>query len=283
ALHRGSGARRGRCRPLPRGAEEESCIRPGAVADVRGRLVLDALRMSDDRRDTETLSRLGYAQELLRGMGGFSSFALSFSIISVLTGIVTTYDVAIGGGGPGGLGIGWPLVSVGTLVVALAMAELASAFPTAGALYHWSAILGGPGWGWFTAMTNLTGQVAIVAAIDLGCAKTLVATAGWSDSKVLVTYLAIVAMHGALNVISVRLVGWLNDFSATVHIVGVLVLVGALVMAKSQPLSFLGHVTTARPDGNAFLGFVNALALGMYTFTGYDASAHVSEETHDAS
>jgi amino acid transporter len=239
--------------------------------------------MNRDQRDTETLSRLGYAQELLRGMGGFSSFALSFSIISVLTGIVTTFDVAIGGGGPGALGLGWPLVSIGTLVVALAMAELASAFPTAGALYHWSALLGGPGWGWFTAMTNLTGQVAIVAAIDLGCAKTLVATAGWADSRILTTYLVIVGIHGVLNVASVKIVGWLNDFSATVHVIGVIVLVGALALAKAQPLSFLGHIKTTRSDGITALGFVNALALGMYTFTGYDASAHVSEETHDAS
>ena len=72
-------------------------------------------------------------------MGGFSSFALSFSIISVLTGITTTYGVALAGGGPAALGIGWPIVCVGTLVVALAMGELASAFPTAGALYHWSS------------------------------------------------------------------------------------------------------------------------------------------------
>src|SRR2546427_6878751 len=87
--------------------------------------------------DAHLLSKLGYAQELLRAMGGFSSFALSFSIISVLTGIVTTYGLAIAGGGPAALGIGWPLVCVGTLFVALAMGELASAFPTAGALYHW--------------------------------------------------------------------------------------------------------------------------------------------------
>src|SRR3984885_12641497 len=110
--------------------------------------------------DAKALSRLGYAQELLRAMGGFSSFALSFSIISVLTGITTTYGVALAGGGPAALGLGWPIVSAGTLVVALAMAELASAFPTAGALYHWAAVLGGPGAGWFTAMLNLVGQIA---------------------------------------------------------------------------------------------------------------------------
>src|ERR1700683_3330838 len=122
-------------------------------------------------RDAVELARFGYAQELLRRLGGFSSFAIGFSVISVLTGVTSTFGEALGAGGPGGLGLGWPLVAAGTIVVALAMAELASAFPTAGALYHWSALLGGPAWGWATAMLNLAGQVAIVAAIDLACAQ----------------------------------------------------------------------------------------------------------------
>src|SRR5580658_7905764 len=176
--------------------------------------------------DAEALSRLGYAQELLRSMGGFSSFALSFSIISILTGIVTTYDVAITGGGPAALGLGWPLVCCGTLLVALAMAELASAFPTAGAMYHWAAILGGPGWGWFTASMNLVGQVAIVAAIDLGCAQQAVAMLGLPEKATFAVFVAIALSHGALNLIWVKLVAWLNDFSATVHLLGVAILLG---------------------------------------------------------
>ncbi len=220
-------------------------------------------------------------------MGGFSSFALSFSIISVLTGIVTTYDLAIGNGGPAALGVGWPLVSAGTLLVACALGELASAFPTAGALYHWSALLGGPGWGWFVAMMNIVGQLAIVAAIDLGCAQNGVATLGLRPEVVSVAvpcvFAFIVASHGVLNLFSVRVVAWLNDFSATVHIVGVAVLCGILyLVGRAHPFGF-AFVTgfTTRPDGNYSLGFVNALLLGMWTFTGFDASAHASEETHD--
>src|ERR1700683_3673535 len=129
-------------------------------------------------RDAVELARFGYAQELLRRLGGFSSFAIGFSVISVLTGVTSTFGEALGAGGPAGLGLGWPLVAAGTLLVALAMGELASAFPTAGALYHWAAWLGGPGWGWFTAMMNLVGQLAIVAAIDLGCAQMAAATLG---------------------------------------------------------------------------------------------------------
>jgi len=216
-------------------------------------------------------------------MGGFSSFALSFSIISVLTGIVTTYGVAIAGAGPAALGLGWPLVSAGTLFVAMAMGELASAFPTAGALYHWAAWLGGAGWGWFTAMMNLVGQLAIVAAIDLGCAITLGATLGLPSSANLPLLVVILISHAALNVWSVRLVAILNDLSATVHVVGVCVLVGLLfALGRAHPVAWLADTSfTAREDGVYGLGFLKALMLGMWTFTGYDASAHVSEETHD--
>jgi amino acid transporter len=237
-----------------------------------------------DAGDAGQLGRLGYAQELLRRMGGFSSFAVSFSIISVLTGCITAYADAIGPGGPAALGLGWPLVSAGTIVVALAMAELASAFPTAGALYHWSALLGGAGLGWLTAATNLIGQVAIVAAIDFGCASELAATLGLPGRRAPFFLLAaILASHALANAFSVRLVAWLIVFSATVHILGVVIVVGALlVFGRAQPVSFLAHTGfTTRADGSLTLGFANGLVLSMFTFTGYDASAHLAEETHD--
>ena len=233
-------------------------------------------------KDARALARLGYAQELRRAMGAFSNFAISFSIISVLTGIMTTYGVALAGGGPAALGVGWPLVAAGAMLVALAMGELASAFPTAGALYHWSAMLGGAGWGWLTAMVNLAGQAAIVAGIDLGCAQALAATLRWPAWSAYPLFVAIVASHGVINAVSVRLVAWLTSFSATVHIVGVVVLVGALTTRMHHGVAWLGDTGfTTRPDGVYVLGFLNGLVLGMWTFTGYDASAHVSEETHD--
>ena len=216
-------------------------------------------------------------------MGGFSNFALSFSIISVLTGVFSTYKTAIQAGGPAGLGIGWPLVCCGTLLVALAMAELASAFPTAGALYHWSALLGGAGAGWMVAATNFVGQVAIVAAIDVACAKALASTLALGPRATLPLFAGVLATHAVVNLWSIRLVAWLNDFSATVHVLGVAALVGLLaVFGHAQPVAFLAHTGfTMRADHVYALGFLNALTLGMWTMTGFDASAHASEETHD--
>lgn len=216
-------------------------------------------------------------------MNGFSNFAISFSIISVLTGIFSTYKIAIQAGGPAGLGIGWPLVCVGTIACALAMAELASAFPTAGALYHWSALLGGPGAGFVVAQTNLVGQVAIVAAIDFACAKALASTLALSKAAWLPLFFVILATHAIINLRSIKLVAVLNDFSATVHIAGVALLVVLLaIFGHAQPISFLAHGGfTMRGDHQYVLGFLNALTLGMWTMTGFDASAHASEETHD--
>jgi amino acid transporter len=230
-------------------------------------------------RDTEQLRGMGYAQQLLRDMGGFANFALSFSIISVLTGAVTLYGDGLKYGGPLQMLAGWPLVTLLTLSIAASLAELASAYPTAGALYHWSSILGGRGAGWLTAWLNTIGQFAITAGIDYGLAEFLAAMFGWSGRKpALLLCCAILVSHAALNHRGVRLVARLNDLSAWVHIGGVALLVAALgLFAPHQPASFL-----LRRNGSGY-DFAVGLLLACWTFTGYDASAHVSEETRDPS
>jgi amino acid transporter len=144
-------------------------------------------------------------------------------------------------------------------------------------------MLGGSGWGWLTAAVNIVGQLAIVAAIDYGCASYLAPTLGLPPRASYVLLAMILASHALFNVFSVKIVAWLNDFSATVHILGVVVIVALLLaFGRAQPLSFLAHTGfTTRPDGIYALGFLKGLMLSMYTFTGYDASAHLSEETRD--
>jgi amino acid transporter len=232
-------------------------------------------------RDAEELQKLGYAQQLLRDMGGFANFALSFSIISVLTGAVTLYANGLAGGGPLQMLVGWPLVTLLTLTIAMSLAELASAYPTAGALYHWSAILGGRGAGWLTAWLNTIGQFAITAGIDYGLAEFLAAMLGWDPahrSSTLLLCAGLLLSHAVLNHLGVRLVARLNDLSVWIHIAGVAILVGALtLLAPHQPLDFLATRHGTRFD------FALGLVLACWTFTGYDASAHVSEETKDPS
>src|SRR3989441_12917205 len=118
--------------------------------------------------DEKTLRSLGYTQELARRMDGFSNFAISLSIICILAGGITSFQVGFCSVGGASIGLGWPLVCVFSTVVALTMGQVASAFPTAGGLYHWASILGGKGWGWVTAWFNLAGLITVLAAINAG-------------------------------------------------------------------------------------------------------------------
>ena len=127
-------------------------------------------RASGHHADEALLHRLGYAQVLYREMGGFSNFAISFTIISILAGCLTSYFIAFNNGGPVAITWGWLIIGAFSILVSMALGEIASAMPTAGALYYWSSKLGSPAWGWFTGWFNLVGQISVTAAIDYGAA-----------------------------------------------------------------------------------------------------------------
>src|SRR5215212_11079505 len=170
--------------------------------------------------DERLLHRLGYAQELFRAMGGFQNFAISFTIISILAGCLTSYYIAIGWGGPVVVTWGWLLVGAFCIIVSLAMGEIASTYPTAGGLYYWASRLGSPAWGWFTGWFNLVGQIAVTAAIGYGCA--FFATAllnllfdypnsfGW----IYFLYGVILLGAGLINMFKVSITASLNTVSA---------------------------------------------------------------------
>jgi amino acid permease (GABA permease) len=247
--------------------------------------------------DQQRLHELGYAQELRRHMSGFSNFAVSFTIISILSGCLTLYGYGMNTGGPVLIVWGWPFVGVMTLFVGLAMAEVCSSFPTAGGLYYWSAKLAprnAAAWSWFTGWFNFLGQVAVTAGIDFGAAFFLNALLDiqWNfDARpwhTIVLFAGILVLHGLLNSFGVRLVALLNDVSVWWHIVGVLLIVGALAFAPGhhQSASYVfGHFVnnTGWTGGASGLYVVLlGLLLAQYTFTGYDASAHMTEETKSA-
>ncbi|HWD40146.1 MAG TPA: amino acid permease [Fimbriimonas sp.] len=235
--------------------------------------------------DSATLHRFGYAQQLLRDMGGFSNFAISFSIISILTGAVSLYGVGLNACGPVTMGIGWPLVTLFVLFISSSMAELASAIPTSGALYHWSALLGGPAWGWITAWLNLIGLVAAVAGIDYPAAQFLAPLFGMTDNpnSYMIVFGVILLSHAVLNHVGIRAVARLNDFSAIYHIAGVALIVIAVgFFAPKQPVSFVYTHTFSTLKKGLPMGFLAGLLQAQWTYTGYDASAHTSEETRDA-
>ncbi len=265
------------------------------------------------------MHRLGYPQQLFREMGGFSNFAISFSVISVLTGAVLLFSYGLQFAGPIINTFGWPLVSLFTLAVAASMAEIASAYPTAGGLYFWAHRLGGHKWAWVTAWFNMAGQVSITAGIDFAAALYIVGAINrifgahlpTSTPAIIVAMVTIMIPQALINIFGIKLTARLNDFSVYWHIGGVLVIASLLTIfgRHHQPLSFLLQGTisanlfnladsfTAGPftfsslmmsipgmatlyaSGGLALAFVLGLLQAQWTYTGYDASAHVAEET----
>ncbi|MBI2606337.1 MAG: amino acid permease [Deltaproteobacteria bacterium] len=214
-------------------------------------------------------------------MGGFTSFAISFSVISIVTGISQLYGYGLQHGGPLQMSVGWWFVSLFTLTVAMAMAELASAYPTAGALYHWSSFLGGRRLGWFTACFNTIGQFAILAGIDYGLALYLVSLFGWAAGMAVPAYAVLLLSHALFNHFGVRVVSALNNFSAWYHMAVVAIFLAALATKGfAQPARFLFTFHQADSYSPPY-SFLIGILIAQWTLTGYDASAHVSEEIVD--
>src|SRR5436190_7073675 len=298
-------------------------------------------------QDVADLRRLGYAQQLFREMGGFSNFAISFSIISILTGAILLFGFGLRFAGPIVNSVGWPLVSVFVIIIAASMAELASTYPTAGGLYFWAYRLGGVRWAWITAWFNMIGQVTTTAGVNIGVAIYLVGAitrmlnipaetsipvfGTLTNWYFYVFVMVLITIPQALiNILGIRLTARLSDFSVWWHIGGVvLIAISLTFIGKTQhPLSFafefvkttnpydfssseiskgvtepaiyLGNPITLKPLlvipsplFKMFPGLTDlykaaplwlvlgiALLQAQWTYTGYDASAHMAEETY---
>ncbi|MBX7455708.1 amino acid permease [Mycolicibacterium sp. 3033] len=254
--------------------------------------------LSDDERH---LAKLGYVQELQRSWSGFSNFAISFSIISILAGCFTSFGLGWNNGGPASIAWGWPVVAVFILLIGLCMSELVSAFPTSGGIYWWAARLGGPKAGFYTGWLNLIGLIAILASVAYGSATFLDLTistfseswaAGYSLTRVFVMFLVILVAVAVINIFSSHLLAVINNISVWWHVAGAIAVVAILWLLPERHASlsdvFATTVNnTGMFDGDKGVGwllFVLPIAaiLTQYTITGYDASAHLSEETHSA-
>src|SRR4249919_3044353 len=170
--------------------------------------------------DEKHLAQLGYSQELHRSWSGFSNFAISFSIISILAGCFTTFFAGWNNGGPAAIAIGWPILSLFILVIGLCMSELVSAYPTSGGIYWWASKLGGPAAGFFTGWLNLIGLVAVTAGVAYGCATFIDLTvstfsesyaADYSLTRVFIIFVVVLALASVLNIFSSHLMAIMNN------------------------------------------------------------------------
>jgi amino acid transporter len=261
---------------------------------------------SQNEAFSDPLEKMGYKPEFRRVLSGFSNFAMSFSLICILAGGITAFPTALSSVGGAAIGIGWLAGGLFALFVALSMSEIVSAYPTAGGLYYWSSALGGRGWGWATAWFNLAGLVFVLASVDTGAFQLIrdmalgeiwgvdVSSSAWQVGWIWYAgTAAILLSHVLINHYGIGLTRRLVDFSGYLIFVVAVLLAAALIWYApvSIQLSRLWTFTnfTGASGGNVWpqhenmpFAFLLGLLLVTYTITGFDASAHVSEDTIDA-
>ena len=260
----------------------------------------DVAQLSDDEKQ---LAELGYKQELNRTWSGFSNFAISFSIISILAGCFTTFGQAWNNGGPVAISWGWPIIAAFILIIGLCMSELVSAYPTSGGIYWWACKLGGPKAGYYTGWLNLIGLLAVDASVAYGCATFFdlslsSLSSSWAEgytlTRVFWMFLIVLALTASLNIFGGHLMALMNNISVWWHVIGAAVIVVILVVLPDSHMSFSdvftmrvnnsGGLADGATDGFGYWFYVLPLGflLTQYTITGFDASAHLSEETQGA-
>ncbi|XP_044494431.1 amino-acid permease BAT1 homolog isoform X1 [Mangifera indica] len=260
-------------------------------------------RLDDVSPDDSRLKQLGYKQELRRSLSAISSFSMTFSIISVVTGLTTLYSTGLTYGGPLTMIWGWPIVGLLTLIVGLSMAEICSAYPTSGGLYFWSAKLCGNDWGpiasWFTGWFNIVGQWAVTTSVDFSLAQMLqviilLSTGGKSGGGYESPKYVVIAFHGAIllshaiiNSLPISILSFFGQLAALWNLLGVLILMILIPTVATERASakfVFTHFNTDNGEGisSKVYIFVLGLLMSQYTLTGYDASAHMTEETKHA-
>ncbi|KAJ4709860.1 amino-acid permease BAT1-like [Melia azedarach] len=253
--------------------------------------------------DDARLNQLGYKQELSRSLSAIANFSVTFSIVSVLTGLTTMYNNGLTYGGPMTMIWGWPIIGLLTLIVGLSMAEICSAYPTSGGLYFWSAKLCGNDWGplasWFTGWFNIVGQWAVTTSIDFSLAQLiqvmiLLSTGGkngggYEASKyvVIAFHGGILLMHAIINSLPISVLSFFGQLAAAWNLVGVVVLmilIPSVATERASAKFVFTHFNTDNGDGisSKVYIFVLGLLMSQYTLSGYDASAHMTEETKNA-
>jgi amino acid transporter len=246
---------------------------------------------SDHQQDAADLARFGYKQELRRGLGLFSSWAVAFSYISPSTGIFTLF--ALGLTTLGGVFIWtWPVVAIGQFIVALNFAEVTSHYPVAGSVFQWTKYMTARSYSWFTGWVYLFAGIltvtAVVATLPLALIPALNGL-GWHSLgagspttllhtqlvMALVTLLVIIV----LNIYGVRLVALINNTGVVFEILGMFVFaIILLAFHNHQGIHVVTDSAGIPVKGSTFLA---AMFMSLFVIYGFDTASTLSEETRD--
>ncbi len=236
--------------------------------------------------DAAELAQFGYVQQLRRSMGAFSSFAISFSLISITTGIFANFTFGFRQAGPAVIW-SWCLVAVGQLLVALILADLAARIPLSGYGYQWSTRLVNPHYGfmvgWLLLMQFLTGFPGVCHALaTAACSWWYGASAAPWVPWVAVGVVSVIAL---VHLFGIKLVSLVNEVGVIAELIaGFAITVVLLVLyfwTGTHDLSFLLDSTNPTTGVSAGIsGFALSLLMGAWCLTGFEAAADLAEETH---
>ncbi|MFD9793175.1 amino acid permease [Streptomyces sp. NPDC059070] len=234
---------------------------------------------------------MGYPRKLTRRFHAFDNFAISFTIINIISGIFSAFGFGMGAGGPRILIFGWIGVSVMVLFVGAAMGEIASAYPTSGALYFSAGKLAKRhrgAWSWYTGWLNFVGQVGGTAATNYAAATFIQAFVAmqWpsydpTPQQTVGIAAVILVVQALANTYTVQLVAIVNRISVWWLLIGMVVIVAALTLKPShhQSASFANHFVNTTGFSSGLYAAMLGLLVTSWTFTGFDGSFHMSEET----
>jgi len=239
--------------------------------------------------DKHDLRKLGYVQLLRRNIGGIPLFGLSFNVCGLTAAAFLLFAPVLHAGGPSVIGYGLPVAALFSLLVAASLAELSSAMPAAGGVGFWAQQLGGRKWGVRAGWYGAAGHLATLALFNMGCSIVLdsLLSSKWgytpSSFSFWLAVLAVTVSQAALHTWGAALLGVLQSLSMWLQGSLALAIVCSLVWLLWPPPyspSILYSFYDGALSGTVSAGgFLAGCLLLLKLFIGFDAAAHVAEET----
>ncbi|MGA0374288.1 MAG: APC family permease [Flavobacteriaceae bacterium] len=241
------------------------------------------MSLSSIDNDSKELAKFGYKQDLKRSMRKFSSFAVSFSLISILTGIFANFHFGFSEVG-NFIPFSWTIVFVGQFIVALIMAELSVNFPISGYGYQWTYRLVGPKLGfttgWLLLLQFLTGFPGICKALSMLVSDLIFQNFNINISSLLISVIVIWIVT-FIHLKGINLVSTINNLGVITEILGIFILITFLVyfLLKKSDLDILYNLNNLTLSDFTLKSFALSILLGAWCLTGFEAAADMSEET----
>lgn len=227
-----------------------------------------------------------YKAQFKRTLGKFESFAVAFSFISITTGLFSTYGSILQSSGPAGIWT-WPLVTLGTILVALVYGLLASRIPLSGYSYQWASRLGNPVLGWWFGWASFAFLAIVAVAVDYALSQVALFplfNITYTTMNGAITTIIVILLQMILIIYSTPLLTKINNMAVgaeIVAIVGLIIGIGIAVFffGKGNAGNLISH-GVHHTHYYGWLGpFMLSALLGAYTLVGWESAANLAEET----